>query len=69
MFPGPDRRAPLHYRAYFFDAESHIRHAHDLECRTDAEAKEKLAAMDRAGFSAELWRGTKKLASLPADKR
>jgi hypothetical protein len=56
----------LHYRAYFFDTSNHIRHAHDLECATDVEARERLEAMDRSGFSAELWRGTRKLASLPA---
>lgn len=56
----------MHYRAYFFDTSNHIRHAHDLECETDAEACERLEAMDRRGFSAELWRGTRKLASLPA---
>jgi hypothetical protein len=56
----------LHYRAYFFDTANHIRHAHDLECATDEEARERLEAMDRRGFSAELWRGTRKLASLPA---
>jgi hypothetical protein len=55
----------LHYRAYFLDREKHIRHAHDLECDTDAEAEARLAAMDRHGFSAELWRGAEKLLTLP----
>lgn len=56
----------MHYRAYFLDAANHIRHAHDMECETDAQAHERLAAMDRNGFSAELWCGTRLLATLPA---
>ena len=56
----------MHYRVYFFDQQSHIRHAHDLDCATDAEAVERVTAMDRRGFAAELWRGTRKLAALPA---
>jgi hypothetical protein len=55
----------LHYRAYFLDRENHIRHAHDLECETDAEAEARLEAMDRQGFAAELWRGAEKLLTLP----
>ena len=55
----------MHYRAYFLDRENHIRHAHDLECETDAEAEERLAGMDRSGFAAELWRGAEKLLALP----
>jgi hypothetical protein len=55
----------LHYRAYFLDRENHIRHAHDLDCETDAEAEARLTAMDRQGFAAELWRGSEKLLTLP----
>lgn len=57
----------MHYRAYFLDRENHIRHAHELECETDAQARERLMAMDRRGFAAELWQGTKKLLALPTE--
>jgi hypothetical protein len=46
------------YWVYFFDADNHISHARDIECESDAEAAERVEAMERT-VPIELWTGGK----------
>jgi hypothetical protein len=46
------------YWVYFFGADSHISHARDIECETDADAIARVQEMERS-TAVELWTGGK----------
>jgi len=55
------------YRCYILDAEDHILQAHELDCKTEAEAAamaEDLLARDPYHRSAEVWQSTNRVMRL-----
>jgi hypothetical protein len=55
------------YRCYILDAEYHIVQAHELDCETDAQAKETaghLLAQDPYHQAAEVWSAARRVIKL-----
>jgi hypothetical protein len=52
------------YRLYFFDAEGHIRHAHEFVCASDEEAIQAVE-QHHDGGDLELWSGARVIQFFP----